>query len=77
MVDQARTNKGVGPDGCAYPKSSGIKVIVLGLGYSGVATAIECYRKGHDVVVYEQFPGVTQLGTLLPEYLLEHLLTLY
>ncbi|KAF2461171.1 hypothetical protein BDY21DRAFT_140326 [Lineolata rhizophorae] len=61
----AKPSRGVGPDGIAYPRSSGVKVIVIGLGYSGVVTAIECHRKGHDVVVYEQAPELTELGDII------------
>ena len=56
------TGTGSGPDGLAYPGSSGINVIVIGLGYAGVTAAIECHRKGHKVVIYEQSPGVSTLG---------------
>jgi NADPH-dependent 2,4-dienoyl-CoA reductase/sulfur reductase-like enzyme len=56
------TSKGVGPDGIAPPKSSGIKVIIVGLGYAGAVAAIECYRKGHEVVVFEQAPQITNIG---------------
>jgi monoamine oxidase len=45
------------------PKPSGIKVIVVGLGYAGVVAAVECYRKGHEVVVYEQTRRVSEGGT--------------
>ena len=45
------------------PNSSGIKVIVVGLGYAGVVAAVECYRKGHEVVVYEQTRRVSEGGT--------------
>jgi NADPH-dependent 2,4-dienoyl-CoA reductase/sulfur reductase-like enzyme len=57
------TFKGVGPDGTAPPNSSGIKVIIIGLGYAGVVAAVECYRKGHEVIVFEQAPKITNLGT--------------
>ena len=57
------TGRGSGPDGLAYPGSSDINVIVIGLGYAGVTAAIECRRKGHNVVIYEQSPGVSALGT--------------
>jgi 2-polyprenyl-6-methoxyphenol hydroxylase-like FAD-dependent oxidoreductase len=57
------TKNGVGPDGIATPKSSGIKVIIVGLGYAGCVAAIECHRKGHEVVVYEQAPQITNIGT--------------
>jgi hypothetical protein len=38
--------------------SSGIKVIVVGLGLAGLTTAIECRRKGHSVIVLDR---ITQL----------------
>jgi monoamine oxidase len=44
------------------PNSSGIKVIVVGLGYAGVVAAVECYRKGHEVLVYEQTSKVSEGG---------------
>lgn len=56
------TGRGSGADGIAYPGSSGINVIVIGLGYAGVTAAIECHRKGHKVAIYEQAPGVSALG---------------
>ncbi|OQV09312.1 FAD binding domain-containing protein [Cladophialophora immunda] len=57
--------KGSGPDGIAYPGSSNINVIVIGLGYAGVTAAIECHRKGHKVAIYEQTPGVSTLGDVI------------
>lgn len=57
------SGKGVGPDGIAPPKSSGIKVIIIGLGYAGVVAAVECFRKGHEVIVFEQAPQITNVGT--------------
>ncbi|KIX08528.1 uncharacterized protein Z518_03184 [Rhinocladiella mackenziei CBS 650.93] len=57
--------KGSGPDGIAYPGSSGINVIVIGLGYAGVTAAIECHRKGHKVAIYEQTHGVSTLGDMI------------
>jgi monoamine oxidase len=56
------TFKGVGPDGTAPPNSSGLKVIIVGLGYAGVVAAVECFRKGHDVTVFEQAPEMTNVG---------------
>lgn len=51
-----------GPDRVARPKSTGIKVIIIGLGYAGAVAAVECHRKGHDVVVFEQAPEIQALG---------------
>lgn len=44
-------------------KKSGIKVIIVGAGFGGLAAAIECHRKGHDVEVFEQAPAFAMLGT--------------
>ncbi|EEP82799.1 predicted protein [Uncinocarpus reesii 1704] len=38
------------------PTPTGIKVIIVGLGIAGLSAAIECHRKGHEVVVYEKLP---------------------
>lgn len=65
MASKSRNTKGSGPDGVAQPRSSGISVIIIGLGYSGATAAVECHRKGHDVVVYEQWPGISQLGDII------------
>lgn len=53
---------GVGPDGTAPPNSSGIHVIVVGLGVAGLTAAIECYRKGHRVTLFERSPVVKGVG---------------
>ncbi|KAK2738331.1 hypothetical protein FQN57_007091 [Myotisia sp. PD_48] len=36
------------------PLSSGINVIIVGIGVAGLSAAIECHRKGHSVAVYEK-----------------------
>lgn len=43
---------------------SGIKAIIVGAGFGGLATAIECFRKGHDVEIFEQAPEFAMLGTI-------------
>ena len=43
-------------------QKSGIKVIIIGAGFGGLAAAIECSRKGHDVEVFEQAPAFAMLG---------------
>lgn len=55
--------EGCGPEGTAPEKSSGIRVIIVGCGYGGIAAAIECHRKGHEVVVFEKNQEVGGLGT--------------
>jgi glycine/D-amino acid oxidase-like deaminating enzyme len=51
-----------GPDGVQPPNSSGITVIIIGLGYAGSVAAVECHRKGHKVIVFEQAPEIKALG---------------
>jgi len=46
----------------APPDSSGLRVIVVGLGYAGAVAAVECYRKGHHVTVFEQTSKVSEGG---------------
>jgi monoamine oxidase len=50
-------------DKVAPPNSTGLKVIVVGFGYAGVVAAVECHRKGHQVIVYEQTRKVSDGGT--------------
>ena len=54
--------KGVGPDGIGLPNSSGITVIVIGLGFAGAVAAVECHRKGHKVIVFEGAKAMTTAG---------------
>lgn len=43
-------------------KRTGIKVIIVGAGFAGLACAIECKRKGHEPVVLEKFSELKPLG---------------
>ncbi|KAH7929062.1 monooxygenase [Leucogyrophana mollusca] len=45
--------------------STGIKVVIVGAGYGGLGCAIECIRKGHDVVVLEKFSELKIQGDIL------------
>ncbi|KAE8346094.1 hypothetical protein BDV24DRAFT_158891 [Aspergillus arachidicola] len=47
------------------PGPSGITVIIVGLGISGLAAAIECHRRGHAVIGFEKKPDTNQFGDLL------------
>jgi len=49
----------------APPGSSGIKIVVVGAGYAGLACAIECTRKGHEVVILEKVQKLKILGDIL------------
>ena len=48
----------VGPD-------TGLNVIVVGAGLGGLACAIECRRKGHNVIVFENAPEIMRIGDTL------------
>jgi 2-polyprenyl-6-methoxyphenol hydroxylase-like FAD-dependent oxidoreductase len=48
-----------------YPfigEPTGLDVIVVGAGLGGLACAIECRRKGHNVVVFENAPEIMRIG---------------
>lgn len=47
------------------PPSTGIKVIIVGAGFAGLTAAIECHRKGHEVLVLESFPELKILGDII------------
>jgi len=54
----------------AFPRlpPSGIKVIVVGAGFAGLAAAIECDRKGHSVSVYDKVDSIdeiTRIGDII------------
>jgi len=44
---------------------TGISVIVVGAGFGGLTTAIECHRQGHKVTIYESFPQLKTLGDII------------
>jgi NADPH-dependent 2,4-dienoyl-CoA reductase/sulfur reductase-like enzyme len=58
----ASSTTGFGFAKVAPLNSTGIKVIIVGAGFAGLACAIECKRKGHDVVILEKFKELKQLG---------------
>ena len=47
------------------PPQTGIKIIIVGAGFGGLAAAIECYHAGHEVEVYESFPELKALGDII------------
>lgn len=55
-------NPGIGYLKVAPPNSTGIKIIVVGAGFAGLACAIESKRKGHDVLLLEKFKELKILG---------------
>ncbi|KAF7181291.1 hypothetical protein CNMCM7691_000509 [Aspergillus felis] len=48
--------------GIVEARLNGIKVIIVGLGIAGLVAAIECYRKGHEIVGLERSPEIRVLG---------------
>lgn len=46
------------------PKT-GIKVVIVGAGFGGLATALECHRQGHDVEIYEKFAEYKIIGDMI------------
>ena len=48
----------------SYPRS-GINVLVIGTGFGGLTAAIECFRKGHDVQIFERNDGADFAGVLI------------
>ena len=49
----------------ASAPKTGIKVIVVGSGFGGLAAAIECHQQGHDVSIYESFAELKVLGDII------------
>ena len=43
---------------------SGIEVLIVGGGLGGLAAAVECFRKGHDVTVLEAKPEIEGYGAV-------------
>ncbi|EPQ61259.1 FAD/NAD P-binding domain-containing protein [Gloeophyllum trabeum ATCC 11539] len=58
-------NHGKGFAQVAPPNSTGIKIIVVGAGFAGLACAIESKRKGHEVVILEKFKELKALGDII------------
>ena len=58
-------NPGIGYEKIAPPNSTGIKIIIVGAGFAGLACGIECKRKGHEVLLLEKFRELKILGEYL------------
>lgn len=41
---------------CAAATATGIDVLIIGAGIGGLTAALECYRKGHTIRIFEQWP---------------------
>ncbi|KAF8550986.1 FAD/NAD(P)-binding domain-containing protein [Imleria badia] len=53
------------PAETAEHDSEAVRVIIVGAGYAGLGCAIECKRKGHDVVVLEKIGEFKILGDII------------
>ena len=51
-------------DGVHRLPENGIKVVIIGAGVGGLQAALECWRKGCDVVVLEKAEKLSTLGEL-------------
>lgn len=49
-------------DGVHRSPSNGVKVVVVGAGVGGLAVALECWRKGCEVVVLERAAKLSPIG---------------
>lgn len=52
-------------DGVQRAHPNGIKVVIIGAGVGGLTAALECWRKGCEVVVLERANDLSQSGTYL------------
>ncbi|KAI1493910.1 monooxygenase [Biscogniauxia mediterranea] len=57
--------KNIVVDGILRYPLTGIKVLIVGAGVAGAFTAIECWRKGHDVEIIEKAPKLSAAGDLV------------
>ena len=48
-----------------YPET-GIDVLIVGAVVGGLTAALECYRKGHKVQIYEREPSISTAGKYRP-----------
>ncbi|KAL0938119.1 FAD-binding domain protein [Colletotrichum truncatum] len=52
-------------DGVTQGSQTGIQVIVVGAGIGGLMTALECWRKGHKVIVLEKAEELSVMGDVI------------
>ena len=55
----------VSVDGVHRLPENGIRVVIIGAGIGGLQAALECWRKGCEVVVLEKAQELSPLGTVL------------
>jgi 2-polyprenyl-6-methoxyphenol hydroxylase-like FAD-dependent oxidoreductase len=49
----------------SIPENNPCCVIIVGAGFAGLTAAIECHRKGQDVLLLESFPELKILGDII------------
>lgn len=59
----AQVDKGTTVDSVQRSPENGIKVVIIGGGVAGLQAALECWRKGCDVVVVERVEKLSPQGT--------------
>ncbi|KAJ3962254.1 hypothetical protein N0V92_000985 [Colletotrichum tropicale] len=52
-------------DGIVRYPPSGINVVIVGAGLGGLQTAVECWRKGHEVQVLEKGDAISKAGDII------------
>ena len=55
----------VSVDGVRRFPEDGTRVVIIGAGIGGLQAALECWRKGCEVVVLEKAQELSPLGTVL------------
>lgn len=62
-MDDSRISE-TNSDGVQRFPSNGLKIIIIGAGVGGLSAALECWRKGFEVVVLERADKLSVLGRL-------------
>ncbi|KZL73029.1 FAD-binding domain protein [Colletotrichum tofieldiae] len=60
----AQTSTGT-VDDVARSSRTGIQVVIVGAGIGGLMTALECWRKGNDVIILEKAEKISVIGDIL------------
>ncbi|KAI0197492.1 putative monooxygenase [Astrocystis sublimbata] len=64
-MNQPSQTQAASPTQPATGTGTGIRVLVVGAGFAGLAAAIECHRKGHSVTLLEKFSELKILGDII------------
>ncbi|WYZ36147.1 hypothetical protein EsH8_XI_000030 [Colletotrichum jinshuiense] len=52
-------------DGVVRSPQTGIQIVIVGAGIVGLMTALECWRKGNDVIVLEKAEQLSAIGDVI------------